>query len=288
MGRHDWELRDVVTVSGMVLPDLSVFFGRCRVRGAMIIGDLAVVYPVAFADGDAFGFARGVALASSLGSDNPEDDAIDAAMFDGIAIGIGTLSSSVAVATAVGHAVGQQSGLRAGYALGVTVGSADGEFDGYETGASEMLPVGIAAGATTTGSGSGPSTDTTPPSISGVTPTPGVAPGAPGGFPSDPTAARTTPIGFDVVDLAPGIATVIILARFNDPAGTALPTFVVHNGARFLPPFDAASSRAGDAMAGYHFSIIPSTGWPIDAVSQPSIHLDVIAIDSAGNITGVT
>lgn len=62
--------------------------------------------------------------------------------------------------------------------------------------------------------GGGGSSDSDAPTITIVSPTPGVAPGQPGGFPRNRQEALVTPIVLRVSDAAPGIAYIEVAVRF--------------------------------------------------------------------------
>jgi hypothetical protein len=124
--------------------------------------------------------------------------------------------------------------------------------------------------------------DTTDPVISNVTPTPGVAPGEPGGFPLDPYEASQTPIECDVTDASPGLRLVAMWGQIGlRDSGESTPTYVVHNGLRFVWPFDSDASERTTISGGYHYVILPRGGWPPGSVS-----LTVEAVDQAGNLEG--
>lgn len=110
-----------------------------------------------------------------------------------------------------------------------------------------------------------PAADTTAPTVQNLIPVSGVLP------------TTRTPIEFDVVDVDPGLAAVIVTVKFRSEAET----WVVWDGFKFLPPFEAESART-DAIEGFHFSILPTPGWP-DFVED----LRVYAIDQAGNLLGI-
>jgi len=110
--------------------------------------------------------------------------------------------------------------------------------------------------------------DATAPTITNMTPAPGVFPG------SRYTASRT-PIEFDVEDPAPGIRLVLVTlkyARRNE-------TLIVYDGSQFVYPFDSGSSLVTSIANGYHFKVLPRAGWESD-LDQ----LWVYALDSDGNM----
>lgn len=125
--------------------------------------------------------------------------------------------------------------------------------------------------------GGGSVADSTDPSIENMTPTPGVAPGEPGGFPADYATAKFTPIEFDLVDVAPGLATFVIWCQFplEDDA------IVVHDGVSFRGQWSARSTIEAIAN-GYHLSVLPSSGWPPGEIPDFTVR----AVDAAGNVEG--
>lgn len=123
----------------------------------------------------------------------------------------------------------------------------------------ETLPEGPAAGG-----------DTTPPTISNMTPTPGV-------FPGTRAQAKITPIEFDVTDIDPGLKIVVLTLKY---AGTNS-TLVVHNGTEFLYPFDSSESARTVITDGFHFKVLPRKGWTANIDD-----LQVYALDSHGNLEG--
>ena len=124
----------------------------------------------------------------------------------------------------------------------------------------------------------GAAKDTTAPTITIVSPTPGVAPGAPGGFSADWQTARMTPIVVDVTDVTPGIGYLCFVAKYP---GWAEEINVYRRGA-FRGSFLGLSNIAAIAN-GFRLTILPLTGWPSsDALND--ITFDVDAIDADGNL----
>jgi hypothetical protein len=106
-----------------------------------------------------------------------------------------------------------------------------------------------------TGSG-----DTTPPVISGVTPTPGTALG------------RSESVALHVADNTGLFRRIILAVRY---AGLGR-IEVVHDGDAFSPAFDAHSTRVASG-GGFDYSFVPNTGWPDVPILTP------YAIDQSGN-----
>lgn len=125
------------------------------------------------------------------------------------------------------------------------------------------------------GSGTG---DTTPPTITVVSPTPGVAPGAPGGFPTDWAVARFTPIVLQITDAAPGNRYQGIVCRY---AG-ADDEIVVYRRGLFRGQFVARSTEVA-ITNGKQLSVLPVNGWPSSDVLNDVV-FEVDAVDQAGNL----
>lgn len=114
--------------------------------------------------------------------------------------------------------------------------------------------------------------DVTPPTITVVSPTPGVEPGQPGGFPADYDTAKDTPIVLEVTDLAPGVAYVALLAL------TGGSEEVVYRRDAFRGLYATGSSLEVIA-GGFRFTVRRVGGWPPGEITW-----DVDAIDGAGNL----
>jgi len=119
-----------------------------------------------------------------------------------------------------------------------------------------------------------------PPVITVVSPTPGVAPGMPGGFPLDPVAAAATEIVLQVTDINPGLALVVVSASF---LGNTIAETVYRRGA-FRGVY-AASSYALPIAAGLELHCRRTGGWPAGTSTIGDIEFDVDAIDLIGGLT---
>jgi hypothetical protein len=135
----------------------------------------------------------------------------------------------------------------------------------------------VTASLVTRGMIGGSSSDSTDPVISNMTPTPGVAPGDPGGFSADYATAKWTPIEFDLTDVMPGLATFSIWCELPGEDDVLL----VHDGANFRGRWAARSSIVAIAN-GYHLSVLPSRGWPPGEIPDFTVR----AVDAAGNVEG--
>ncbi len=109
--------------------------------------------------------------------------------------------------------------------------------------------------------------DTTPPTVTNVTPTPGE-------LNADARIARITPISFDVTDADPGIGLVMVTLSY---AGGE-ERFVVHDGTDFIYPFDSDTSERTIITGGYSFTVLPRMGWK----GSPTLY--VHRVDSEGNV----
>lgn len=110
------------------------------------------------------------------------------------------------------------------------------------------------------------SSDTVAPTITNVSPASGTQ-----------LATQSTPIQFDVTDLAPGVQFVIVTAKFANRRDTQ----IVYDGSNFKWPFDATGSQVTAITNGLRFAVAPRGRW-IGDIEE----LFVYAIDSAGNLEG--
>lgn len=131
--------------------------------------------------------------------------------------------------------------------------------------------------------GSGSAADTTPPTITVVSPTPGVAPGDPGGFPADRALAELTPIVIEVSDVSPGVEYICIVAEYP-----GLPAEPVFRRGNFIAPYLGSSYALSGATA--TMTVQRLGGWPrpSDPTVSSYIKFSVDAIDASGNIDGGT
>lgn len=128
---------------------------------------------------------------------------------------------------------------------------------------SALMPLSIGD----SGGGSGPS-------ITVISPTPGVPPGSPGGFPGNFTAAATTPIVVQVEDAT--LIYVCIVATFLD--GTQDVVFRRGNfAARYLE--GSFYTVVGDVTT---LTCVRADGWPFGSDTIGDIAFDIDAIDRAG------
>jgi hypothetical protein len=135
------------------------------------------------------------------------------------------------------------------------------------------------------GGGSGGGTDGIPPTVSVVSPTPGVAPGAPGGFPRTISAARNTPIILDVTDVD-GVDYFVVTAKFYGlTAEESITEEVVYRRGLFRGPY-IKLSNANPIVNGTRLSVRRDGGWPAKLDGTiPHIQFFVDALDSGGSLT---
>lgn len=114
---------------------------------------------------------------------------------------------------------------------------------------------------------------TSNPTVTVVSPTPGVSPGDPGGFPAAPAAAAETPIVLDVTDATPGFGLVVVTATFDDVDAEE----VVYLGGNFRGNYITGSSQVLIAD-GWRLSCRRDGGWP----GAPTFR--VRAMDVDGNL----
>ncbi len=120
--------------------------------------------------------------------------------------------------------------------------------------------------------------DTTPPTITIVSPTPDVDPGDPGGFSLDWQTARFTPIVLDIQDATPGNRYQCLVARYPG----ALDEITVYRRGAFRGSFVGLSTSSA-VSHGIRLTILPINGWPSsDALND--VVFDVDAIDQVGNL----
>lgn len=116
--------------------------------------------------------------------------------------------------------------------------------------------------------------DASPPTITIISPTPGVAPGDPGGFPADLNAARHTPIVLTITDLSPGLGYICVIATL--PGGVEE---VVYRRDAFRGRYAGLSSVIAIAN-GLQFSVRHAEGWP-----PGNVTFAVDPSDLAGNLS---
>lgn len=126
-----------------------------------------------------------------------------------------------------------------------------------------------------------------PPTITILSPTPGVPAGDPGGFPASYAAAKDVPLRLRVVDAAPGLRLLIVTLRMTVPAPFANPfpcTMTVYDDAAggLQLPFDPAHGSVVTPIAnGFDLDLVLPEGWPRGAQLNAWVH----AVDQAGALS---
>lgn len=124
--------------------------------------------------------------------------------------------------------------------------------------------------------------DVDPPTIAIVSPTPGVAPGDPGGFPADFATARETEIVVEITDAAP-LAYACVVATFAAGSTGAYEVVVYRRGA-FRSGFAARSWEEAIA-GGVRLHCLPDGSWPVGSAAElADVTFEIDALDSAGNL----
>lgn len=127
--------------------------------------------------------------------------------------------------------------------------------------------------------GNGGAADEVPPVLTVISPTPGVAAGAPGGFPADPTAAANTPIILRVTDVDPGNRYIVIIATLANGHEE-----VVYRRGAFRGGYVASIETA--ITYGVELTVSRAGGWPFNP--SPSLGGTIVfvldALDQAGNL----
>jgi len=152
------------------------------------------------------------------------------------------------------------------WVLGNAGDSDIGQGDFGAVGGGKFLPLGSVAegGAVSSGGGS----DSFPPTIESIIP----SPNGPLGASHD--AGRLQPVSFDVLDPIPGIRLVLVTVKYKKD----LHTMLVFDGVLFKFPF-LGTSTVSSIPGGMHLSILPNGGW-IDDIEEFRVH----AIDGNGNL----
>lgn len=262
------------TSTEIVTAELS--FGRTPLQRNYVMIDTVSSYIQGVADGDAGGFVRGNACGRNTGADSIEKPApYDEGMRVGVALG----SSGLTAAFARGLAAGDVAGATRGLALGQQRGRDSVDVPApYEDG----FRVGVAHGtalAASTGGGA----DIVAPTVAVVSPTPGVAPGAPGGFPLAFAVAKVTPIVLQFSD-ASGVAAAIVTATYRDyPTRGHQVTEVVYNRGQFVSNYIALSSQLVSSGL-TTLTCARDSGWPVGTGVAGDIVFGLEVVDTAGNV----
>lgn len=119
--------------------------------------------------------------------------------------------------------------------------------------------------------------DTTDPTITVISPTPGVPPGDPGGFPADYVTAKDTPVIVELDDVSPGLGLAYTHVVRVMPGGDE---HTIYRGGAFKFPYDADSTAVYDGSK-LTLSIRYNGGWP---AGTTELDLDLVTIDLGANI----
>lgn len=112
------------------------------------------------------------------------------------------------------------------------------------------------------------------PTITVISPTPGVAPGQPGGFAASWATARVTPIVIEVDGASLALACVV--ARYPSDDGEL--ERVVYRRGRLRPGFELGSAAQQVTATKLRLTILPDRGWPtFSAVAAIELDVDAIA-----------
>lgn len=152
--------------------------------------------------------------------------------------------------------------------------------DAYEDGSGEGFRRGFVAGIATSGGGS---SETTPPAVGIVSPTPGAAPGAVGGFSGDFAIASATAIVLTMSD-ASGIGAQVVYARFRNYPKLGEIAEVVYAMGNFVGNYVKLSSQAF-ATGTLTLTCRRDNGWPVGTGVAGDITFTAIAVDVHGNVT---
>ncbi len=128
----------------------------------------------------------------------------------------------------------------------------------------------------------GGGSDTDAPEVTIVSPTPGVAPGEPGGFPLDYRLAKATPIVIDVVDTAPGNRLINVVFQQAASSTTDAIEEVIYRRGSFRGGYIAGSAQQ-TITDGVRLTCVRAAGWP--GSDAPAWTITVDAIDENGNLT---
>lgn len=178
-----------------------------------------------------------------------------------------------------GYAAGYAAGYTAGHSAGYTSGFADGDAAGLAAGYASGYADGFAAGVASV------IPDPSAPTLTIVSPTPGVDPGQPGGFPIDARLAAGTEIVLRLTDTTSGgtpagIALATVRATF---AALAEPEPVYDRG-QFVGLYIKNSYQVA-ITNGVELHVRREDGWPASKGVLGDIQFDVNIVDKAGNLT---
>lgn len=117
------------------------------------------------------------------------------------------------------------------------------------------------------------------PVVTIISPTPGVSPGQPGGFPASPVAAATTPIVLQVHGFALDLLYMCLSVRLLNGSIEE----VVYRRGTFRGVYAALSTQFGIEL-GVELTVRRTGGWPPGTGNAGDIVFAVDPIDTAGNL----
>lgn len=130
-----------------------------------------------------------------------------------------------------------------------------------------------------------------PPVVVVVSPTPGAAPGTPGGFPASRKAAEVTPVVLRIYDVIPGIRLAVITVTVPRvvSGATYMVEEVVYRNGQFRGIHVANSTQRtftqsidGEDVTVVELSVRRAGGWP----EVTSLKFSVDVVDQSGNLGG--
>lgn len=219
-----------MTVTGVVISDVPMQFGRCCIRGTVIVSENALLNSVSFINGQINGLASGIAVGHLLGRSDSEDDAYSDGFNDGqyVRSAIGSLISS--------GSVDQSYGIKIGYELGLSIDQSVDDDDGFSRG----FKVGLS---------SAPTSSTSPPGLTSLSPPDGAL------LSVDPRVARFVPITATMncpVGQVPYVFVKIGSLNWTIYDGAA---------AKISPLFGDHTTVVDQGGGTFTISVLPNGGW---------------------------
>lgn len=253
--------------------------GTYSARGAASDANAPIIklaYNRGAKDGRQVGIAIGLPRGRALRADDDFADGKKA----GLALGLGM----IAARNRMGYVKGKIAGAKDGFRRGISSGQARGRAAGVASGEAIGFAAGLHAGI-----GLGRSIvhfhpDANAPTITFVSPTPGAAPGAAGGFPADPSAAKDTPIVIQLADTNPGLQYVCVGVRYTDEDGNEIEE-TIYRRDNFRGRYVLGSKQAivGGAL---QLTIKRSGGWlALIQGATKEFEFFADAVDAAGNVS---
>lgn len=256
----------------------DIIFTRTVMSRLFRLSDDVSSYNTGFVDGSTAGFVQGITQGLGAGRNAGADSIEKPEPYDsGFRVGVASGASGLSAAFARGLAQGSVSGAIRGLAIGQQRG-----IDSVNV--PEPFDAGFRVGLSAATAASAGSIDVTPPSVAVLSPTPGVAPGSPGGFPAAFSAARVTPIVLRFSD-AGGVVAAIVTATYRDyPRRGQQITEVVYNRGSFVSNYIKLSSQT--LVSGVvTLTCGRDDGWPVGTGMSGDIVFGLEVVDTSGNVT---